>query len=273
MPSDKGRDYLLSSDTAEMQRLRLQAQVWEPAATEFLASLNISPGSRVLDLGCGAMGVLGPLARLVGDGGTVIGLDSDATQLAAARSFVEEAKLANVSIIEGDAFNTRLPAGSFDLVHVRFLFAPVGHDAELLTEMLRLVRRGGMIAIQEPDASCWNVAPPNPSWSALKAAILAAFRAGGGDFDAGCRTFGMLQTAGLQQVFQRNAVLAATGHHPYKRLPLQFATSLRKRLLDGGLLSETQLDAYLSDVAVIADDAASVMTTFIVTQVAGRKAS
>jgi tRNA A58 N-methylase Trm61 len=89
MPSDKGRGYLLSSDTAEMQRLRLQAQVWKPAATEFLVTLNIASGSRVLDLGCGAMGVLEPLSQLVGDGGTVIGLDSDATQSAAARSFFE----------------------------------------------------------------------------------------------------------------------------------------------------------------------------------------
>ncbi len=255
-----------------MQRLRLQAQVWEPAATEFLATLNISAGSRVLDLGCGAMGVLRPLSHLVGDSGTVIGLDSDSTQLGAARSFIEEAKLANVSIVEGDAFNTGLPAGHFDLVHVRFLLAPVGRNTDLLAEMLRLVRAGGIIAIQEPDASCWNVAPPNQPWSALKAAILAAFRAGGGDFDVGCRTFGLLRAAGLQEISQRNTVLAATGHHPYKHLPLQFAASLRKRILDGGLLPETQLEAYLSDVAVVADDPTSVMTTFIVTQVAGQKA-
>ena len=171
MPSD----YLLASGSNEMQRLRLQAQVSEPAASEFLATLNIRPGSSVLDLGCGAMGVLGPLSRLVGERGRVIGLDSDAVQLAAARSFVEEANLTNVSITDGNAFNTGLPAGQFDLVHVRFLFAPVGRDAELLTEMLRLVRRGGIIAIQEPDASCWDVAPSNQSWSTLKTAILAAF--------------------------------------------------------------------------------------------------
>jgi SAM-dependent methyltransferase len=234
--------------------------------------LNVNSGSRVLDLGCGAMGILEPLSKLVGVGGTVIGLDSDATQLEAARSFVNEAGLENVSIVEGDAFNTGLPAEQFDLVHIRFLFAPVGRDAELLAESLRLVRPGGIVAIQEPDASCWNVAPPNASWSTLKAAILAAFLAGGGDFDVGCRTFGMLQAARLEEISQRNAVLAVTGHHPYKRLPLQFAASLRQRILAGGLLSETQLDSCLSDVAAVANDPASVMTTFIVTQVAGRKA-
>jgi ubiquinone/menaquinone biosynthesis C-methylase UbiE len=273
MPSDKASNYLLASSADEMQRLRLQAQVWAPAATAFLTGLDIRSGSRVLDLGCGAMGVLEPLSRLVGEQGTVVGLDRDAVQLAAARAFVAEAKLANVSIIEGDAFNTGLPAGDFDLVHVRFLFAPVGRDAELLTEVLRLVRPGGVIAIQEPDASCWNVAPRSQSWTELKMAILAAFRADGGDFDAGGRTFGMLRAAGLRQVSQRNAVLAVTGDHPYKKLPLQFAASLRKRILEGGLLSEPQLDDCLADAAAVAEDPGSVMTTFIVTQVAGQKAS
>jgi SAM-dependent methyltransferase len=271
MPSDKAGDYLLTSGNTEMQRLRLQAQVWEPAAAEFLASLDVAPGSTALDLGCGAMGALRPLSRSVGHAGTVVGLDRDPIQLAAAQAFVDEAALANVTIMQGDAFNIGLPAGHFDLVHVRFLFAPVGHDTALLAEMLRLLRPGGIIAIQEPDASCWNVSPPDPSWTALKTAILAAFRAGGGDFDAGCRTFGMLQAAGVQQLSQRNAVLALTGRHPYKRLPLQFASSLRSRILDADCMSEPRLEACLSDVSRLAEDPGSVMTSFIVTQVAGRK--
>jgi ubiquinone/menaquinone biosynthesis C-methylase UbiE len=83
--------YLLTRGDAEMQRLRLQAQVWEPAAIDFLATLRIQPGWKVLDLGGGAMGILRPLSQSVGATGSVVGLDSDATQLAAARSFVQEA--------------------------------------------------------------------------------------------------------------------------------------------------------------------------------------
>jgi hypothetical protein len=83
----------------------------------------------------------------------------------------------------------------------------------------------------------------------------------------------MLRSAGTQQISQRNAVLAATGQRPYKRLPVQFAGSLRQRIVDGGLLSNEQLEICLSDVAAIADDPDSVMTTFIVTQVSGLKAA
>lgn len=35
------------------------------------------PGWRCLDLGCGAMGILGPLSRRVGPDGSVVGLDQD----------------------------------------------------------------------------------------------------------------------------------------------------------------------------------------------------
>jgi len=62
MPSD----YLLTSGDAEMRRLRLQAQVWEPAAIDLLATPDIQPGWKALDLGCGAMGILRPLSQSVG---------------------------------------------------------------------------------------------------------------------------------------------------------------------------------------------------------------
>lgn len=68
----------------------------------------------------------------------------------------------------------------------------------------------------------------------------------------------------------RAAVLALQDSHPYMRLPVQFATSLRQRIIDGGLISAAELDELLAECEVIAQDAATWVTTFIVTQVWGR---
>jgi hypothetical protein len=57
-----------------------------------------------------------------------------------------------------------------------------------MNELWRLTKPGGIIAIQEPDAAAWRCYPPSAAWDRLKAAILEAFRRGGGDFDAGRRT-------------------------------------------------------------------------------------
>src|SRR5439155_26841790 len=113
--------------------------------------IGVPPGGRCIDLGCGGMGILAPRSRRVGAKGEVIGIDMDAKQLDGARAFVTDEDLKNVTVLELDAYNTRLPRESFDLTHVRFVFAPVGRDADLLREMIALTRPGGTIAIQEPD--------------------------------------------------------------------------------------------------------------------------
>jgi ubiquinone/menaquinone biosynthesis C-methylase UbiE len=270
--SDPG-SYLLAGGAAELERLRLQARVWEPAAEGMFDQIGIQSGWNCIDLGCGAMGVLGPLSRRVGANGRVTGVDMDTKQLAAARAFVQENQLANVEILEQDAYQTGLPRESFDLTHARFVFAPIGRDEELLGEMLALTRPGGVVAIQEPDASSWNCYPAQPAWELLKGAILTAFAQGGGDFNAGQRTFGMLRRAGLEKVQIRAAVVALQDQHPYRRLPIQFATSLRQRILDAGILKEAELDAAIAGCEQLAGNPETIVMSFIVTQVWGYKAS
>jgi SAM-dependent methyltransferase len=246
--------------------------VWEPEAEAMLDRIGLQSGWNCIDLGCGAMGLLGPLSRRVGPQGHVVGVDTDARQLAAARDFVRESNLTNVKILELDAYRTSLPRESFDFTHVRFVFAPVGRDEVLLKEMLALTRPGGVVAIQEPDATSWNCYPLHPAWARLKEAILAAFALGGGDFNAGQRTFGMLRHAGLEDIQIRAAVIALQDQHPYKRLPIQFATSLRKRILDACLLSERELDHAITECEQVASDREMIVISFVVMQVWGRKA-
>lgn len=263
--------YLLSDSASELERLRLQAKVWEPAAEAMLDQIGILPGWHCVDLGCGAMGILGPLSRRVGPAGRVVGVDVDAKQLAAARAHVLGQGLENVEVLERDAYHTGLPRESFDFTHVRFLFAPVGRDEELLTELLGLTKPGGTIAVEEPDASAWGYYPASRQWERLKETILAAFRSGGGDFDAGRRTYAMLRRIGLEDVQLRAAVVALPGRHPYKRVPMQFAASLRRRILETGILKEPELDQLVRDCERLAADPDTVMTSFVVTQVWGRK--
>lgn len=270
--SDEKRNYLLQGGVAELERLRLQARVWEPYAELMLDEIGVQQGATCLDLGCGGMGILGPLSRRVGREGRVLGVDFDDKQLEAARAYVQENGLENVEIQRLDAYNTKLPAASFDLVHVRFLFAPVGRDEELLSEMLRLTKPGGIMAIQEPDATPWNYYPPDAAWDRLKAAILEAFRRGGGDFDAGQRTHKMLLDAGLQDVNMRAGIIALHDAHPYMRLPIQFATSLRPRILSEGIMTEEELDTAIADCEAIVRRPDTSSLTFVVTQVWGRRA-
>lgn len=262
-------DYVLSS-TAEAERLRVQARAWEPDANALLDVIQIQPGWRCLDVGCGAMGILGPLSRRVGPSGRVIGIDRDPPLLAAARSYVKEEGLTNVEILERDAWKTELPRSSFDLVHARFVF-PYGRSEDLLQEMMSLAVPGGIVVAQEPDQSSWNFFPPRPAWERLRQTFEDAFRHLGGDINIGRRTYGLFRRAGLQNVQVRAAVLALQPSHPYSQMPIISATGLRKVIVGANLMTTSELDETLAEMEQILRDPETFSISFTVTQVWGKK--
>jgi ubiquinone/menaquinone biosynthesis C-methylase UbiE len=177
--------FLLPSVASELERMRIQAEAWEPEVEIWLDQMGVQPGWRCVDLGCGPVGILGPLSRRVERTGRVFGVDVDPGQLEAARQYVRDNRLESVEIVESSAFNTSLQCETFDLTHARFMFSPLGHDEDLLREMLALTRPGGVIAIQEPDISSWNSYPSRAAFRRLVSAIQDAFAEAGGDLTPG----------------------------------------------------------------------------------------
>ena len=112
---------------------------------------------------------------------------------------------------------------------------------------------------------------PHPAWNRIKAALAAVFVQGGGDYCAGQRTYGLLRRAGLEDVQVRAAVVALHDRHPYMEALTLRAASLRRRIVEGGLLSEADLDEATAACEQLIHDPDTLVLTFITTQVWGRK--
>jgi ubiquinone/menaquinone biosynthesis C-methylase UbiE len=120
---------------------------WDRFGAATVARLPLAPGHRVLDLCCGAGASALPAARAVGPGGQVLGVDVAAPLLELARARAAGAGLANVQFRQCDATRTRLPDGSFDAVVCVFGVFFVRDMTAFATEMWRLVRPGGVLAV------------------------------------------------------------------------------------------------------------------------------
>src|SRR5688572_24446649 len=156
-------EYLLADQLSELERLQLQSRVWEPSGRELLTKVGDGSGLRALDVGCGALGWLRILSRWVGRAGRVVGTDIDERLLDAARSFLEADGIANVELVVDDLFNSKLEPQSFDLVHARYVIAPLGRGPEQVASHRRLVRRGGSLVLEEWDLGSWHFNPPAPA--------------------------------------------------------------------------------------------------------------
>lgn len=112
-------------------------------AEEFIARLNLEPGTRVLDVACGTGNLAIPAARA---GAKVTGVDIATNLLEQARSRAELENL-TIQFDEGDAENLPYADSAFDAVVTMFgaMFAPRPELAA--AELTRVCRPGGRIAM------------------------------------------------------------------------------------------------------------------------------
>ena len=119
------------------------AKYLEPGALEFLSRLAVEPGTRMLDVACGAGQIAIPAARA---GARVTGIDiaSNLIEQARARAAAEGV---DAKFEEGDAEMLPYEDASFDLVVslIGAMFAP--RPERVAAELVRVCRPGGRIVM------------------------------------------------------------------------------------------------------------------------------
>ena len=263
--------YVLEGNSTELERVRLQARVWEPAAERLLEAIGVAKGWRCADLGCGPVGIVSSLSRRVGDSGHVIGTDIDPKAIEHLRGLASELGLTNVEFLQDDAYDSKLAQESFDLVHVRYVFSPVGRHEELMRSLVALTRPGGIIVAEETDTTSWRCIPGSEDWSAAVDLIRRTFLARGGDFDSGQKTYALFRSAGLKDVQARAELLCPGPEDPYRRIPILFLSAMREFILKRGLATAEELDGLIGACEKVAADAGRLHMTFTTVQVWGTK--
>ncbi|HEX6583484.1 MAG TPA: methyltransferase domain-containing protein, partial [Thermoleophilaceae bacterium] len=260
------QDYLLGDQPSELERLRLQSRVWEPSGRQLLSKLGDGSGARALDVGCGALGWLRILSEWVGPSGQIVGGDVDESLLDAARSFLKAEGISNVELVVDDLFDSQLETGSFDLVHARYLIAPLGRGREQVASHRRLLRPSGLLVLEEWDLGSWHFNPKAPAAERLIGLLAEIFGALGGEAGRGLPE--LLREVGIEEPEIDAHVIALKPGHPYLRLPLQFSVALEARLLEA--LGADELVALRREAESELADPGRWGTTFTLIQCWGR---
>jgi ubiquinone/menaquinone biosynthesis C-methylase UbiE len=243
--SSASGQYLLGDSPAEIRHLVEQAEVYAREAAELFDLIGLDAGGSAIDVGCGVMGVLHLLAERVGAEGRVVGLDRETRMVEFGRELAAKRALP-VEFIAADATSTGLPDHCFDLVHARTLLLNVQNPAEILAEMVRIAKPGGVVAVQEPDAGAWNCDPPHPAFDILRGAILSAYRRTGKDFSIGRRIGRILRDAGLEDVHVRPTARVTHPGEYYQTFLLTIAGLVRDVIVQAGELTADEFESYTS---------------------------
>lgn len=111
--------------------------------------MNVQPGSKALDVCCGTADWTIALADAVGPNGKVVGLDFSKNMLKVGVEKVKELGLKQVELIHGNAMELPFPDNTFDYVTIGFGLRNVPDYLQVLKEMQRVVKPGGIVVCLE----------------------------------------------------------------------------------------------------------------------------
>lgn len=111
--------------------------------------MNVKPGSKALDVCCGTGDWTIALAEAVGPSGEVTGLDFSQNMLNVGIEKVKSLGLKQVNLIHGNAMELPFPDNSFDYVTIGFGLRNVPDYLQVLKEMNRVLKPGGIAVCLE----------------------------------------------------------------------------------------------------------------------------
>lgn len=232
--------YVLGNLESEIKRLEMQASVFAPISMQALQKAGIRKGMSCLDVGCGSGSVTRSMAEVVGDEGRVVGVDVDEKYLGYCRSVN---KNDNVEFVRDDISRTTMSDDSiYDIVFSRFLFVHLKDKVAALRAMKRLLKKGGVIIVQELDhgPGSWLCYPNDENVEALRKAYVTLLRRTGGDPLAGRKLYRLLVQQSLTAEVSCFSPCLRMGYEPLNSLGWRIMDSLKPQLLGKRIMGKRE---------------------------------
>jgi len=183
----------------ELARLKMQATVALETEKKAWERAGLKPGMQVLDLACGPGFTSCELAKTIGEG-HVTGVDINEELIAIAHQAQASENVHNASFTTGNLYELALPDNHFDFVYARFLFQHLDRPQAALEQILRVLKPGGILCVLDIDDNWTSFAPESDAFIRFIRKAGAGQKRKGGNRLIGSQLYGLLRTAGFQNV-------------------------------------------------------------------------
>jgi SAM-dependent methyltransferase len=230
----------------ELERLRALERAFDGETRRWLEELEPRAGWRCVEVGAGAGSIARWMREQVGPEGKVLAIDLDPRFLAGMAA-------PGLEIFGGDVRDLGGTTQPADLVHARFVLIHQTEPRPVLEAMIRLLKPGGWLVVEEAD---FSLASPRTgsrearaSFESVKRAIAAMFERRGMDARFGSRVPALLADLGLDEVATDVDVPSDRGGGVIASMMAMSTRHLRDRYVATGLATPSDIEGYLAFTA------------------------
>jgi SAM-dependent methyltransferase len=155
-------------------------------------------------------------AKLIPDG-HVTGIDLNANILPRARAVAETAGVKNIEFQQGSVYQLPFADETFDATFCHQVLIHIGTPWDALREMLRVTKRGGIVAAREGDYESECIWPELAELSNFHKLMAGLMSAGGGTPTAGRQLLSWALKAGVERSQITLSYSTSSYHTPSER--------------------------------------------------------
>ena len=253
----------LGDQENEFKRLIAQASIGEAVEFGVLDRIGLADGMTVLDLGAGP-GVTALLFAKRLKSASVIGVEPEDLLRDKASALVESQGLAGrCHFLKGTGDKIPLEDDTVDFSYARLLFQHLPNPLEVIGEMRRVTRKGGIVVVLDVDDRTNIVHPAPKDMAFFEKRIAAAQAAVGGDRHVGRKLYGYMHKAGLTNIGVEHIPITATAFG--RETFFSIVYSFKRQVLERAGRFDERTEAFFSELQqLIGDPATFAMTTVFV---------
>ncbi|MFK5956904.1 MAG: methyltransferase domain-containing protein [Planctomycetota bacterium] len=241
--------YLLGTATPELQRLKLQNDLWSASTQQLWDRAGFSAGQSLLEMGCGPGFSTLALAERVGMAGQVLGWDRSSSFLEHLATCAAKNGMPWVQTLQGDVLPQLKPElrNSFDGVFTRWLLCWMKRPLDAIEAAYQALRPGGKFVVMDYfHYSSLELLPPTPAFRRGIQAVEKAWYAADGNPRIGSILPRLMTEAGFVVEHVHLNTRYATPGDPLWQWPMSFFPNFMRQLAEDGFLDAQEAEDFLA---------------------------
>lgn len=217
-------------------------------------------GKDILELGAGGGSIAKYLKSLAGKSGNVVACDIKT-------KYLEHLESEGITVLELDVSTADFGVEKYDFIHMRLLLANLPEAPKVLKKIVKALKKGGFLLIEEYDFSTRVCYPESELVNKVDEAHRIDMRNRKGDPNIGKKLFSYFKENNLKNVTVKAESFLGTADSSSRKSRKIGWSERKNRMIDSDLLTEYEIDEFIK----LLDDENYIFMSPILFQVAGVK--